>query len=427
MHNLDKISTQDIADSLRSGIRSSQAHAAFGTDIVRLAFGRHSQGRIRHVSSVNRGLDCACFCPACSEALIARQGDKKAWHFAHANGSTCRDALSASFAAFLAQMITDGEQIALPDLEWVWGSSVSRRGLPDFTFEKARLDRHPQSMGYEVRARAPGACNDVRIVFRSVRGRHAIMPVPGEESVLEIDLLQSMEKLFADGRDLELNEEWVRHQIAHAAPRRWLYNAASQAMREKLEGERLRSHLAAFEELSENGAVRPQAREHSNYAEERLANYGLARYICSPEIPGERYLAPSPSGWRAEIFNELVLNNALGDPERSEGKPGFDMRDVVRLMPRRKMIKSVGLMRPLPEDDAIELGRHIPDLRKPIEVIEDYLVWLWELDVIRPRPGLMTRFTEGALVQSDEQAGKLRDWTVQAEIARDIRDRHCLQ
>ncbi|MFZ3585430.1 competence protein CoiA family protein, partial [Loktanella sp. DJP18] len=249
MNHLDQISTRDIAASLRSGLRDSEAHDAFGSEMVRLAFGRHETGRIQHVGTVDRGLACSCHCPACSEALIARQGNKKAWHFAHANGSSCRDALSASFAMFLAQIIQDGDEIALPDLEWTWGSSLSRRTLPAFTFESAAAGREQSSGGYEVRARAPGALKDVRIVLRAVRGKHAVTPKPGTESVLEIDLLRPMEILFSDGRSIELTEEWVRDQISHHAPRRWLYNAASDAMRGKIERERLSRHIAALRDI----------------------------------------------------------------------------------------------------------------------------------------------------------------------------------
>ena len=43
-------------------------------------------GGLAHVSEVENGLKCACTCPVCDGALIARQGKIKEHHFAHASG-----------------------------------------------------------------------------------------------------------------------------------------------------------------------------------------------------------------------------------------------------------------------------------------------------------------------------------------------------
>lgn len=37
------------------------------------------------VEDVPRGANSGCICPACKTPLIARQGDEKEWHFAHAS------------------------------------------------------------------------------------------------------------------------------------------------------------------------------------------------------------------------------------------------------------------------------------------------------------------------------------------------------
>lgn len=55
------------------------------TDILALAvpFGRDSQGVIRSAYEVERGKACGCTCMVCEKELVAKQGDKTAWHFAH--------------------------------------------------------------------------------------------------------------------------------------------------------------------------------------------------------------------------------------------------------------------------------------------------------------------------------------------------------
>ena len=42
--------------------------------------------RIVHVTEVKKGRKCGCLCPSCKSPLIAKQGDHRVWHFAHAVG-----------------------------------------------------------------------------------------------------------------------------------------------------------------------------------------------------------------------------------------------------------------------------------------------------------------------------------------------------
>lgn len=46
-------------------------------------------GRLVHVSKVERGAACGCVCPVCRVPLVARKGASKAHHFAHESGSGC--------------------------------------------------------------------------------------------------------------------------------------------------------------------------------------------------------------------------------------------------------------------------------------------------------------------------------------------------
>jgi len=46
-------------------------------------------GVLVHISDVARGIDCGCVCPACGVPLIARKGESKRPHFAHASDVGC--------------------------------------------------------------------------------------------------------------------------------------------------------------------------------------------------------------------------------------------------------------------------------------------------------------------------------------------------
>lgn len=56
------------------------------------SFAVNKDGLTVSVDEVSRGLACECFCPACNEAVIARQGSIRSWHFAHTSGFECSEA-----------------------------------------------------------------------------------------------------------------------------------------------------------------------------------------------------------------------------------------------------------------------------------------------------------------------------------------------
>ena len=63
-------------------------------------------GQVVHVDEVPGGAACKCICPACETSLIARKGDIKAHHFAHANSQpACESALHATAKVMLFQRI----------------------------------------------------------------------------------------------------------------------------------------------------------------------------------------------------------------------------------------------------------------------------------------------------------------------------------
>ena len=85
--------------------------------------GRHSaqltwavaeSGELAHVSEVQNGLKCACTCPVCDGALVARQGKVKEHHFAHASGEECRHAAETALYLAAKDMLAKRKEIALP-------------------------------------------------------------------------------------------------------------------------------------------------------------------------------------------------------------------------------------------------------------------------------------------------------------------------
>jgi hypothetical protein len=90
------------------------------------SFAIAKDGRVVSVNEVERGQACGCTCPACRRPLIARQGEVRVWHFAHATGADCEGGAESALHLAAKTAIERAGGITLP------GLSVKRTlTLPD--------------------------------------------------------------------------------------------------------------------------------------------------------------------------------------------------------------------------------------------------------------------------------------------------------
>ena len=77
---------------------------------------RASDGRLVHVNDVQNGLECGCLCPACKSPLIARQGERRTWHFAHVSEVDCDSAGETALHLAAKQALEDlSGRIRIPE------------------------------------------------------------------------------------------------------------------------------------------------------------------------------------------------------------------------------------------------------------------------------------------------------------------------
>ena len=390
MTQTPSISPADVSASLMSGMRASSSHDKFSTDKVQLAFGEDGDKRILHVTSVARGRDCACHCPACSEELIAKQGDKKAWHFAHASGGSCKDALSAAFAKFMAQILNEGRSVNIPSAVFQWGHETHVSGPSlEIVFDEARAIQ-PGGIGpYEVRAvKRSDAGNEhvIRILFQAVKKprRPSIDDLRSEGvSTLEVDLFSALQEMVAEGADFQVEEEWLSDQLLHVADRKWLWNLQQDRLYQQMKQERLGPRLQALKRLEAM-----HVNDDPIEAERLIERLGLSRLLDMSPIRGARVFGPSTKGWKALFLRDLIIM-----PFVTEAKDilindvGIDRRAITKWMASRKVLRVPEVTRAFASDnDRIEFQKIAGDIRKPIDVVEDYLKQLWEEDVVRAKP-----------------------------------------
>lgn len=75
--------------------------------------------RMVSVGEVAAGLACDCACPACGEQLVAKQGLKRAHHFAHvASDVSCTYGAETAIHRMAKQCLLDAQRLHVPGLSW---------------------------------------------------------------------------------------------------------------------------------------------------------------------------------------------------------------------------------------------------------------------------------------------------------------------
>lgn len=71
----------------------------------------NAEGKSVYVDDVPNGKKCGCFCAECHGALIAKQGNVKAYHFAHANGNDSIKCSQTALHLLAKEIIADEKRI----------------------------------------------------------------------------------------------------------------------------------------------------------------------------------------------------------------------------------------------------------------------------------------------------------------------------
>lgn len=81
---------------------------------IKLPFGLRADGSLAHVEDVPRGAACGCVCPACERPLVAKQGDVRVPHFAHAADFDCEYAVEAALHLAAMDILARRRTLTLP-------------------------------------------------------------------------------------------------------------------------------------------------------------------------------------------------------------------------------------------------------------------------------------------------------------------------
>ncbi len=91
------------------------------------------------IYNVPNGLKCGCVCPECGATLIARQGKKRTYHFAHFNAEECKKSIETALHLLAKQIIYKKKRLYVPSIPTVL-NSIGKITEYDEAIEEMNID-----------------------------------------------------------------------------------------------------------------------------------------------------------------------------------------------------------------------------------------------------------------------------------------------
>jgi len=189
------------------------------------------EGRLLHISEVPRGLACRCVCPACGSQLVARHGQVREHHFAHAAGNDCGTAVETALHLAAKEILASRKEIVLPGVRIQFvGKSLTIAPERRYQLTSVVLERRLTDIVPDVVAHV--ANHPLLIEVRVTHGIEAqkLARIQSLDiSTIEIDL-------SAAPRDLS-RKDLEQLVVGSGAHKRWIHNAVASHRRRQLVSE----------------------------------------------------------------------------------------------------------------------------------------------------------------------------------------------
>ncbi|GEM_PF-1719789 len=104
----------------------------------KLTVAKHSSGRLIDIRRAENGFACDCFCFCCNEPLVARQGEKRDWSFAHESGAECVGSFQTALHKAAIQILADEKRLYVESYDPVLSNLVN---LSPYMYEKYYLTK----------------------------------------------------------------------------------------------------------------------------------------------------------------------------------------------------------------------------------------------------------------------------------------------
>lgn len=196
---------------------------------ARLTWAIGAKGEMKHISEAENGLKCACVCPTCRGALIAKQGKVVEHHFAHASGEECQHAVETALHLAAKDILAVRKEIVLPAVEIPASYGFPHIELaPEqrYLIESVAVEQKLGSIVPDVIVRINGRELLVEVTVTHRTGGDKVSKIRElGVSCLEIDLSDTDRGLA--------REELERVVVEGTGRKRWLYNVRAEERRRR--------------------------------------------------------------------------------------------------------------------------------------------------------------------------------------------------
>lgn len=196
-----------------------------------LTFGLRN-GYLMHISDVESGLVCGCYCPSCNKRLIARKGKKTVHHFAHHQSRECEGAVQTAIHIAAKEILEKERKILLPEvrtaLGCVEGQSICLYAQHFLHFDQVYLEKRLHRIIPDILILKKGKPLIIEIIVTHPADQRKINIIRSLNiSTLEIDLLNA---------DTSFTLSELEKQVVYGTSnKRWLYNAKREAFHQEIQ------------------------------------------------------------------------------------------------------------------------------------------------------------------------------------------------
>lgn len=191
---------------------------------VTMTFALSLDNRMLHIDEVSNGASCACICPKCSDAVIAKNGGaERIHHFAHLNTSNCTGGAETALHLAAKQIIYDNKVIMLPD-ETMYKRTICEKQM---SFDHVELE-YAIEVGSDREIIVDCYCLNLGSPFIiEIAVYHFIDKT--KEKIIETIGIPAVEIDISDQIDNLFTWEKLKYEILfNRSNRRWLGNAESE-------------------------------------------------------------------------------------------------------------------------------------------------------------------------------------------------------
>ena len=244
-----------------------------------IPFGFHQKSqKLLDIANLPRGKVCGCICPSCKTPLIARHGNVKEWHFAHASldifdktEKKCEYLFFVSVRMMARQIIGEELSISLPPYEDAVSEYIPDYGEVSIPFTVAKA-QEITLVNVELEHSILDAVVDVSgninqfnfIIYFIHLGREVpeplINPTDNNFGIISISLLE-LELLFLGVKDSNKTYQAILYDflVSDLVSKKWLFHPWYE-----------KSKLNAISQLEETTRIKKQELYNSQIAEREI-------------------------------------------------------------------------------------------------------------------------------------------------------------